>query len=181
MTELTLTDALVALFVLVRIVGARSRALGESLHGLIALLLLVALFLGFRMTREIRGLLNDLADMMQAVPGLGAKLLIIVAAWYLMRLIRRQSGRLIEAGIPSGWHARLLPLTEGLRAALLAGFVLWLSESWFDPGHRAPLSVQGVRLGDAWVERQIRRLTTPGPIPRVVHPPPPRPWGPRYQ
>ena len=133
------------------------RPLGDSLHGLIALLLLIGLFLGLRMHRELRGLLGDLADSMQAIPGLGSKLLVVVAAWYLMRLIRRRSGAWIEAGVPRRLHSRITPLSEGPRAILLAGFVLWLAEGWFDgPPWTLPKAVQAVRVGDTWLKSQLQ-------------------------
>ncbi len=162
MTDLALIDAIILLFVLFRIGRAQRTTLGESLHALIALLLLVGLFLGFRMTSELRGLLNGVADLMQAIPGLGSKLLIILGAWYLLRLLRRRSGLWIEAAVPRKLHRRILPVIEGLRAALLAGFLVWLTEGWFDgPRQDTPLIVQGVRIGDAWVARMVNESTRP--------------------
>jgi len=156
MLNLTLIDALVFLYVLATVVRARGRTLGESLHGLIALLLLIGLFIGLRMTGEIRQLLGGLAQSMQAVPGLGAKLLIIIGAWYLMRLLRKRSGYWIESAIPRRVHARLLPISEGLRALLLAGFVMWLAEGWFDgPPQTTPIVVDAVRAGDAWLDSKL--------------------------
>ena len=55
-------------------------------------ILLIGLFFGLRMSRELRGLLADVADLFQVVPGLGSRLLILVGAWYLLRLLRRHSG-----------------------------------------------------------------------------------------
>lgn len=162
MTDLTLIDAVVLLFVLFRIGRARNTTLGDSLHALIALLLIVALFLGFRMTNELRGLLSGVVDLMQGIPGLGSKLLIIIGAWYLMRLLRRRSGLWIEAAVPRQAHRRILPVIEGLRAALLAGFLVWLAEGWFDgPPQDTPLIVHGVRIGDAWVARMVSESTRP--------------------
>ena len=74
MVGLSLLDAAALLFVVFRIVRARTRSLGESLHALIALLLLIGLFLGFRMTRELRAVLSEAADLLQAIPGLGTVL-----------------------------------------------------------------------------------------------------------
>jgi hypothetical protein len=152
MTGHSLLDAAAGLFVLYRVGRANSRSLGESLHALIALLLLVALFLGFRMAREVRALLGEAADMLQAIPGLGSKVLVIVGAWFLMRLLRTRSGNWMEKTVPRRLHRRLTPLSEGLRALLLVGFLAWLTSGLFSgPPRSAPLLVQGVRLGEAWV------------------------------
>jgi hypothetical protein len=56
---------------------------------------------------------------------------------------------------------------EGLRALLLAGFVLWLVEGWFEPfGDGVPRSIAGVRLVDAhvaaWVYGLGRVSAAPG-------------------
>jgi hypothetical protein len=157
MTGLSLLDAVAVLFVLYRIGRANSRSLGESLHALIALLLLVALFLGFRMAREVRALLGEAADLLQTIPGLGSKLLIIVGAWYLMRLLRTRSGNWMEQAVPRRLHRRLTPLSEGLRALLLVGLLAWVTAGLFSgPPQSVPLLVQGVRLGDAWVLRFLQ-------------------------
>ncbi|MCB1802108.1 MAG: hypothetical protein KDI82_10520 [Gammaproteobacteria bacterium] len=150
MTELTLLDAAVLAFFALSIVRARTRALGDSLHDMIALLLLIALFMGFRMASELRQVLGGIAEAMRAIPGLGSKLLIIVGAWYLMRLLRKRSGYWIEKTVPRHMHRKITPVSEGLRAALLAGFVVWLAEGWFDgPAHSPPKVVQAVRAGEA--------------------------------
>jgi hypothetical protein len=173
MLALSLLDAAVLLFIVFRVVRSSSRTLGESLHNLIALLLIVALFLGFRMTREIRGLLSDMADMMQAIPGLGTRVLIIIGAWYLMRLLRQRSAYWIEHAIPSTRHKGITRASEGLRAVLLAGFLLWLAEGWFDrPPARVPVVVEWVRAGDLWLENQLQRRSMPSTPPSWPPPPP---------
>lgn len=171
MPDLALLDAVVLLFLLYRVGRAGRRTLGESLHALVSLLLLVALFLGFRMAREVRGLLGGMADTMQAIPGLGTKLLVIVAAWYLMRLLRERSGHWIGRSIPESAHRRLLPVSEGLRALLLAGFLVWLAEGWFDkPPAPAPLAVELVRDGDRWLAGLIAGSREPINVPRPSQP-----------
>lgn len=152
MTGLSVLDAAALLFVLYRIGRATGRSLGESLHSLIGLLLLIGLFLGFRMARELRLLLGEAADLLQALPGLGTKLLVIIGAWYLMRLLRTRSGDWIEHRVSRRFHRRLVPIAEGLRALLLVGFLAWLGEGLFgEPPQTAPMLIQGARAGDAWV------------------------------
>jgi hypothetical protein len=152
MTGLSLLDAAAVLFVLYRVGRANGRSLGESLHALIALLLLIALFLGFRMAREVRALLGETVDLLQTIPGLGSKVLIIVGAWYLTHLLRTRSGNWMERAVPRHLHRRLTPFSEGLRALLLVGFLAWLTSGLFSgPPQSTPLLVQGVRLGDAWM------------------------------
>lgn len=160
MTDLTLLDAAVLAFLVFSIVRARARALGDSLHDMIALLLLIALFMGFRMASEMRQVLSGIAETMRALPGLGSKLLIIVGAWYLMRLLRKRSGYWIGQIVPRHMHRIITPVSEGLRAALLAGFLVWLAEGWFDgPAHNTPKVVQAVRAGDA----RITSMLSPSP------------------
>jgi hypothetical protein len=157
MTGLSLIDALALLFVVFQIVRASRRSLGESLHALIALTLLVGLFLGFRMAREIRALLGEAADLLQAIPGLGTKLLVIVGAWYLMRLLRTRSGDWLEGAVPKRAHRRLIPISEGVRALLLVGFLAWLTEGFFStPPQPRPLLIDAVRSGDAWVMQALQ-------------------------
>jgi hypothetical protein len=166
MLDLTLIDAIALLYLVFRVVRGRTRSLGDSLHDLIALLLLVALIIGLRMTGELRQLLDGVATSMQAVPGLGSKLLVVVGAWYLMRLLRKRSGYWIEQGIPRRLHRRITPIAEGLRALLLVAFVAWLVEGWFDgPPRAAPKLVQAVRFGDAWIDRQLSAPRPPAPPP----------------
>lgn len=151
-TGLSLVDAVALIFVGYRVARANARPLGESLHGLIALLLLVGLFLGFRMASEMRALVGEAANVMQAIPGFGTKLLVILAAWYLMRRLRTRSGFWIESAIPRRLHAKIVPVVEGLRAALMVGFIAWLAEDLFDQRSPAtPWLVQRVRAGDAWI------------------------------
>lgn len=179
MTELTLLDAAVLAFVVFSFLHGRGRALGDSLHGLIVVLLLIGLFLGFRMASELRQVLSGLAETLRAIPGLGSKLLIIAAAWYLMRLLRRRSGHWIEKVVPQHLHTKITPFSEAVRAALLAAFVIWLAEGWFDetdPG--VPKIVHAVRAGDARLERWLN--PSPDPTGRFPHPgSPPYPY-PRY-
>lgn len=153
----SLLDAFALLFVVYRIARANGRPLGESLHTLLALMLVVGLFLGFRMTREVRAVLGEAVDLLQAIPGLGTKLLVIVGAWLLLRLLRRRSGEWLENAIPRRLQARILPVTEGVRAVLLAGLIAWLAEGFFDgPPQTAPKLVRGVRLGDAWIAQRLQ-------------------------
>lgn len=162
MLDLTLPDALALLFVSFAVVRSRSRPLGDSLHSLIALLLVIALFMGLRMAGEMRQLLGGLAEAMRAISGLGSRLLVIIGAWYLLRLLRKRSGYWIERAIPGSMHRRITPFSEGLRAALLAGFVAWLAEGWYTNSRQdTPLIVHGVRIGDAWVARMVNESSRP--------------------
>jgi hypothetical protein len=182
MWDLSLIDAAVLLYVLLLVARSGSRKLGESLHDLIALVLIVGLFLGFRMAREIRGLLAGMAELMQAIPGLGSRILVIVGAWYLMRLIRQRSAFWIEQTIPGNRHKGLTRISEGIRAALLAGFLVWLAEGLFDePPAPVPLVVEAVRQGEDWIERMLQASPTDtlaanapaGPPTRNMPAPPP--------
>lgn len=149
-TGLSLVDAVALVFVGYRVARANARPLGESLHGLIALLLLVGLFLGVRMASEMRALVGEAANVVRAIPGFGTKLLVILAAWYLMRRLRTRSGFWIELAIPRRLHAKIVPVVEGLRAALMVGSIAWLAEDLFDERSPAtPWLVQRVRAGDA--------------------------------
>jgi hypothetical protein len=189
MLDLSLLDAAVLLYVLLLVARSGSRQLGESLHDLIALLLVVGLFLGFRMAREVRGLLSGVAELMQAIPGLGTRILIIVGAWYLMRLIRQQSASWIEQAVPGARRKGLTRISEGSRALLLAGFLVWLAEGLFDePPATVPAAVTAVRTGEAWVTRWLRPAEQPptaatAPHPRYSPPSlyPPYPAGPPPQ
>lgn len=157
MLDLTLIDAAAVLYVLYSIARARRRSLGDALHDLLALLLLIGLFLGFRAASEMRGVLGELTDMMRTVPGLGSKVLIIIAAWYLLRLLRKRTGYWIEKAVPRGAHRTLLPFAEGLRAALLVGFIAWLTEGFFDPAPApGPVIVDWVRAGDQLLDRAMQ-------------------------
>jgi hypothetical protein len=174
MLDLSLIDAGVLLFVAFSVLRGRSRRLGDSLHALIALLLIIGLFLGLRMNREIRDMLGGVAESLNAVPGLGSKLLVVIGAWYLMHLLRQQSGNLIGRAIPTGWHSRIRPLVDGTRAALLAGFLIWLVEGWIDaPPQNLPVAVQAVRAGDNWIRQQLqpepKRAAGPIPSPAYEH------------
>jgi hypothetical protein len=182
MWDLALIDAAVLLYVLLLVARSGSRKLGESLHDLIALLLIMGLFLGFRMAREIRGVLADMAELVQAIPGLGSRLLVIVGAWYLMRLIRQRSAFWIEQAIPGTRHKGLTRISEGVRAVLLAGFLVWLAEGLFDqPPARVPLAVDLVRHGEDWIERMLQpspadastASVSPGPPPGDMRNPAP--------
>jgi hypothetical protein len=169
MLDLTLIDAFALLYIIYRVARARSRSLGDSLHDLVALLLLIALVIGLRMTSELRQLLDGVAVSMQAVPGLGSKLLVIVGAWYLMRLLRKRSGYWIENAIPRRLHRHLAPVTEGVRALLLVAFLAWLVEGWFDgPRQATPKLVQAVRVVDAWLVERMARTQHPSPPPGAL-------------
>lgn len=156
MTELSLLDAIIILFLLFKVSRAGQLGLGNTLHSLIALSLLAALLLGLRLSSELRDLVGGLAGFADAVPGIGSRLLIIILAWYLMRLIRERLGELLESLTPERWRKPLTYLAEGLRAALLVGIVLWIVEPWLAPPASQPSqAVNMVRAADHWVERQI--------------------------
>jgi hypothetical protein len=156
MTGLGLIDAAALLFLAVRVGRASHRRLGESVHGMFAWLLLVGLALGFRLASELRQVLGTAADWLQAVPGLGTKLLIIVGAWYIMRLLRTRSGDWIQQAVPARLHGRLLPFTEAGRALLIIGLLAWLVEGLFpDPPSPAPYLVELVRVIDRGLTRIV--------------------------
>ena len=139
-------DFLILIFLVLRVRAASRKKLGEALHALLSLMLLVGLFLGFRVTDEVRYLLNELADAVALASGLGWKLALLVAAWYAMRLLRKRAGYWLEAAMPEGWGKPVTLASEALRSLLLMGFLVWLAESWFAEGGDAPYSVQCVRL-----------------------------------
>lgn len=181
MLDLTLIDAAALLYVLYSVARARSRSLGDALHDLFALLLLIGLFLGFRAASEMRGVLSEIADMMRTVPGIGSKVLIVIAAWYLLRLLRKRTGYWIEQAVPNGSHRALLPLAEGLRALLLVGFIAWLAEGLFDPPPSpVPKIIEWVRAGDRLMDstahEQPQAPAAQAPPPTWPMPPPAQPW-----
>ena len=153
MFGLTLPDAAAVLYLVWRVVHARKVGLGDSLHGLLTLVLLIALFLGFRITRELRELLGNLADAMQAIPGLGSKLGVIGGAWYLSRLLREQTAYWIERRVPAHLHRRTTALSEALRAGLLTGFIAWLAQGWYEPATSdVPYIVQALWVSRSWTD-----------------------------
>ena len=182
MLDLTLIDAAALLYVLYSVARSRSRSLGDALHDLLALLLLVGLFLGFRAASEMRGVISEVAEIMRTVPGLGSKLLIVIAAWYLLRLLRKKTGYWIGQAVPKRLHRALLPLAEGLRAVVLVGFIAWLAEGLFDPPPaQVPALIEWARVGDRMMDGIGE--TGPGPgapaaPPAWPMPPPPQPWSP---
>jgi len=152
MTELTLLDALIILFVLAKLSRAHKAQMGESMHALIAISLLIALFLGMRITSQVRDLMTGFAEFMHTVPGFGSKLLIILAAWYLMRLLRTRLGSALESITPQTLQKPITFVSEGLRAALLAGFIIWLADAWIAPNNpETSKSVLFVRAGDTLI------------------------------
>jgi hypothetical protein len=172
MQHLTLLDALAILFILLRIARAGSKSLGESLQALVALTLLAALLFGLRVTDQVRELLSGLAGFMQSVPGLGSRMLIVVAAWYLMRLVRKRLGDALQSVTPERWHRRLTLFSEGLRALLLAALLIWLVEPWLAPsGPGTARSVLAVRAADRWIATlSDRQGATQAPPPSAVKP-----------
>lgn len=156
MAELTLLDALIVLFILFKVSRAGQVELGNTLHGLIALLLLIALFLGLRVNGQVRDVLGGLAGFMDAVPGIGSKLLLILAAWFVMRTIRERLGHFLEGLTPQNARRPLTYFAEGLRTLLLVGFILWIVEPWLAPsGPGTSRAVFLVRSGDAWVNSML--------------------------
>jgi len=74
-----------------------------------------------------------------------------------MRLLCKQSGYRIERRVPQRMLKKTTPVIEGLRAVLLAGFLVWLAEGRFDgPAHNTPKVVPAVRAGDVWVHRLLQ-------------------------
>jgi len=162
MTELSLLDAIIILFILFKVSRAGQASLGNTLHSLIALSLLVALFLGLRLSSQLREALGGLSGFAEAVPGLGSRVLIIVLAWYLMRMIRERLGQFLEDLTPQPWRRKLTYVAEGLRTALLAAFILWIVEPWLAPNESQPShAVMMVRAGDAWVESLFEESAPP--------------------
>lgn len=147
--ELTLIDALIIIFILFKALKPAKVSLGSSIHGLIAVSLIIALILGLRLNAEMRDLLSGIANYMDVIPGLGSKLLIILASWYLMRLIRDRLGTWIEAAVPEQNLAPVTRYTEVIRSVLLISLILWIIEGFFDDN--VPLSVQGVRYIDSLI------------------------------
>jgi hypothetical protein len=191
MPAVSLTDAVVLLFVAWLVIRAGRRTLGESLHDLIGLLLIIGLFLGFRLAREIRGLLADMAVTAELLPSLGTALLVVVAAWLLLRLVRRRSGAWIERLVPGKRRRPLTRMVELVRGLLLAGFLLWLVEGLYPrPPAPTPLAVNAVRAGDRWLHALTadpagaragpRGESTRAPMPAPPATPPISPYPPAY-
>jgi hypothetical protein len=153
--NLTLLDALIILFVLFKTFKPPSVSLGDSLHGLISILLIIALILGLKINNEMRGLVAGVADMMSIIPGLGSKLLVIIAAWYVMRLIRKKLGYWIEGIIPKIKHQPITRISEVIRAVLLVALLLWVFEGFFETDADTPIAVYGVRALDQWVSSRL--------------------------
>lgn len=131
---------------------ASKRTLGDALHDLISLTLIIGLFIGFRLSGEVRALLGNLADAIAIIPGLGSRLLLIIIAWIIMRIIRKRVSYWIEDSLPQRTRQSATFYVEGFRALLFSAFILWLTDSWFstDPA-QAPLSVQAVRALESMV------------------------------
>lgn len=177
MAELTLLDAAIVLFILFKVSRAGQAELGNVLHAVVALLLLIALLLGLRLNGQLRDVLGGLAGLMEAVPGIGSKLLVILAAWFAMRLVREKLGHFLESLTPQKARRPLTFFAEGLRTLLLVGFILWIVEPWLAPsGPGTSRAVLMVRTGDAWVARLLRPSSSteakspPTPL-QPLHPP----------
>ncbi|NNJ92198.1 MAG: hypothetical protein HKP55_11020 [Gammaproteobacteria bacterium] len=153
--NLTLLDALIILFVLFKTFKPPSVSLGDSLHGLISIVLIIALILGLKLNTEMRGLVAGVADMMSIIPGLGSKLLVIIAAWYVMRLIRKKLGYWIEGIIPKTKHKAITRISEVIRSVLLVALLLWVFEGFFETSADTPVAVNGVRALDYWVSSRL--------------------------
>jgi len=157
MTDPSLIDAIVILFIAFKITRANSVSLGDSLHGLIAILLILSLLMGLQLASQLKGVLTGMAEFLQTIPGLGAKLLIAVGAWYLMRFIRTKLGYWLESVIPNKSHKPTTFGSEGFRALLLAVLVIWLFKGWFsDNPNESPTIVNLVRSGDAWFAENFK-------------------------
>ena len=96
-------DMLVAAYIGFRTLRAGGRELGRALHGLVSLSLLIALFRGLRLDARLRDLLKGIVAVADAAPGLGSGLLILLGAWYLMRLVRNHLGTILERFIALQW------------------------------------------------------------------------------
>ena len=153
--NLTLLDALIILFVVFKTFKPNTVSLGDSLHGLISILLIIALILGLKLNSEMRGIVAGVTDMMSLIPGLGSKLLVIVVAWFLMKLIRKKLGYWIESMIPQNRHKSISRISEVTRAILLVALLLWVFEGFFEAGADTPVAVTGVRALDHWVSYGI--------------------------
>lgn len=157
MLDLSLIDIAFIMFIIFKITRANSASLGDSLHGLIAILLILSLLMGLQLGAELKGALTGLAEFLQTIPGLGIKLLIAIATWYLMRFIRTKLGYWLESVIPTTSHRTITYVSEAFRALLLAFLVVWLFKGWFstDPGEN-PNIVNYVRKVDTWFAENIR-------------------------
>ncbi len=149
-----LVDILLLLFVLWRVFRAGARKLGESLHDLISLLLLAALVMGLRIASELQALLTSVAGFFNAAQGVGLRILIVVAAWYLLHLLRRHLADWLESIAPSRLRPAMVRISEALRALLLGVLLIWLFEGWMEPsGPDTSLAVNLVRNLDVGLLR----------------------------
>jgi len=151
MLNISLFDAIALVFIVLRLLRAKRKNLGQSLHSLITISLLSALLLGFRVASQLRGALSSMADFMSAVPGLGSKLLIILLAWYLIHILRKKIAYWLEAALPKSSHKTVTLISELLRTLILIILIAWLTENWFGSQHDAPVIVQWVRMADGWL------------------------------
>lgn len=196
MLDLSLIDAIAILFIGFKISRAHSVSLGDSLHGLIAILLILSLLMGLQLASQLKGVLTGMAEFLQTIPGLGTKLLIAVGTWYLMRFIRTKLGYWLESVIPNESHKPITYSSETLRAAFLVVLVVWLFKGWFPENpNESPAIVNLIRSGDTWIAENLKPEETKAP-PTYTHPyqhpmypplpyqqptPPPPPPGPQQR
>lgn len=145
--DLTWLDVLLLLLLIWRVKAAASKRLGDSLSELFALLLLVGLFLGFRMAGELRELLGDLAQGVDWQTGIGGKLLIVLLAWVLLQVLRRRLGYWLEALVPELFQGPVTLLSEVVRTVLQVWILVWLLGAWYGdevnkPEEQVPMVVR---------------------------------------
>lgn len=143
MPALGLLDAFVIFFLWIKVKRAKKRSLGDSLHDLIALILIISLFWGFGLAASIRRLTYGVADNLNLLSGLGSRLLLIIAAWYVLHFFKHKMAYVIENMIPEQKHQRLSLMLAFLSGLLLSIFILWFFQSWF--GQEAGILLYWIR------------------------------------
>ncbi len=145
MNKLALLDLVILVFVALRTIRARYRSVGDSLHGLIGLLLLLGLLMGARMDHWLKHALTNAADKLGLPPGLGLSLLLIVAVWLLMRVLRHNLAGWLQSLIPPRL-AKAVTITSELCKALLVSVLMVTVLQWFYPQQGAlPLVIIWIR------------------------------------
>lgn len=128
-----------------RTLSGRSRSVGDSLHGLIALLLLYGLLLGARLDHWLKHALAGLASSLGIPPGPGLSLALMLGVWVLMRLLRRRMSGVLQRWIPLRLARSVVLVSELGKAVMVAGLLVYVLQWFYPESGRLPLAVSLVR------------------------------------